>query len=1247
MKYSIVFKLKGALAEAVAVEWTDRADPRGSADGWEPCVRLRNGDWRIFSYGATDGWAAHWRDPGLFDNIGLRYRLAAAGPWSAVSEGRKAITIVAVAPAALAAADWTPLAPADAGGASGAFALTGAAAAAAAVEWSRADAADWQPCLDLGDGRWRPATTAGLAGEPLVLRHAFAADGPWSPASLDAKVLVTGLPFLPLMLAAPALAGTGRIGSEVSVDPGIWAGDPLPSLALQWRCDGVDIPGATGPTYRPGAAEDGRELACAVAANNLAGSATAVTAALAVTYAPPVARGALFEEIFDEDSGPQTVDAAADFVGENLSWSVAGAGATIDAAGLVTIPTDTPLAELVTVTATNSGGAATSAFMVTVEAPEVEVPVAPTAADWGLEAVSLAPDTHTGVFTLSPALGAVEVQWLGVNVANYATEAELEPHYNPTVALGGNRWRHDSPPGKSVHLRANGTSQAHIRMRYRIAADGPWSPYTEDRRTLDASLLPAEPPASAWSVMPFRTGAEAALGLRGGCQEQFWHGSARSKSNPALIIAGQDTGGTWFSEDDGRTWHKSQDGGLETFFMQGVAIDPVDANMWLGVGSEGPYGELEDRAGIYRSTDRGRSWTRTLTLSGVHHQRVPHNLCYDPTTEGAAAGKRIWYAPVHFRDNADGQVWRSTDGGASWTLRSRIPVSASGAAAQGHLSTIWHHPSQANALFLCTQAGLWKSTDGAATWIRMTGTGGLPNEEVVTIEINPGNGSEIYAVSNRAGSEAGSLWRTTNGGTSWSEVAIPAGFPASKVFVGCASGGGWQPVASRTLYLVGRGVSNPDGRLKVSHDGGASWFTAAVTGRPGDLGESAWANNISDGASGRPRPELCTRILPHPTNPDRAVAHAKAHIFRTADRGRTWSYSGEGFTGLIWGNFQAGVAFTSDPKRFAFGVTDAGMMLTKDGGRSFWHTRPHKAVDPAGGKLKDSMHSVALHPTEPDPIVASCGFMEPSSNTYLFRTAAADARTEASGDWTRVTDVSNHHNFLHWHKAAPSVVYANNLRSTNGGVSFAAYPSGIAGVAACWFADNDVIYAVNGKGVDTQILWSQDRGATRSVFVAVGWSVAAGDTRRNCIAVHPGDRNVVFTRSATGDLARYDRTTNRWKTDYDLIGLTRAANPGMPANYPVSINNAIAIDPQDPNCVYVAMVCPGYQTVWRTQNGQSDRPTWENVTFDLYKVSKGVLAVHPLTGDVFFGTNGIGACRVLPAPGKRSHPSLIGNWPAL
>jgi hypothetical protein len=92
MRYTAAFRLRGALASAVAVEWTDAAQPRASNAGWEACVRLPNGDWRFADH---DGPAApgSWREPGLFANIGLRYRLSASGPWSPVSATRKAIVL--------------------------------------------------------------------------------------------------------------------------------------------------------------------------------------------------------------------------------------------------------------------------------------------------------------------------------------------------------------------------------------------------------------------------------------------------------------------------------------------------------------------------------------------------------------------------------------------------------------------------------------------------------------------------------------------------------------------------------------------------------------------------------------------------------------------------------------------------------------------------------------------------------------------------------------------------------------------------------------------------------------------------------------------------------------------------------------------------------------------------------------------------------------------------------------------------
>ena len=75
------------------------------------------------------------------------------------------------------------------------------------------------------------------------------------------------------------------------------------------------------------------------------------------------------DEVFDEDTGLQEIPTAFAFAGENLSFTVEGAGATIDTAtGVVSIDTAVPLSgETVTVIAGNSGGTARASFLVTVE----------------------------------------------------------------------------------------------------------------------------------------------------------------------------------------------------------------------------------------------------------------------------------------------------------------------------------------------------------------------------------------------------------------------------------------------------------------------------------------------------------------------------------------------------------------------------------------------------------------------------------------------------------------------------------------------------------------------------------------------------------------------------------------------------------------------------------------------------------------------------------------------------------------
>ncbi len=184
---------------------------------------------------------------------------------------------------------------------------------------------------------------------------------------------------VPELVRPPALSGTGRIGSPVTVALGGWKGDPPPRLSQQWLRGGAKIPGATGTVYTPGPQDDRTKLTCRIRAGNVAGTSEAVTAALAVTYEPPKALEPLWEEVFDQHSGEQVLETRGAFYGENLTFAISGPAARVDPrSGAVTVSTERALSgEIITVQAENSGGSARSTFSVTVESEDADVTVVP------------------------------------------------------------------------------------------------------------------------------------------------------------------------------------------------------------------------------------------------------------------------------------------------------------------------------------------------------------------------------------------------------------------------------------------------------------------------------------------------------------------------------------------------------------------------------------------------------------------------------------------------------------------------------------------------------------------------------------------------------------------------------------------------------------------------------------------------------------------------------------------------------
>ncbi len=172
-----------------------------------------------------------------------------------------------------------------------------------------------------------------------------------------------------------------------------------------------------------------------------------------------------------------------------------------------------------------------------------------------------------------------------------------------------------------------------------------------------------------------------------------------------------------------------------------------------------------------------------------------------------------------------GSIWTSPDG-RSWTLRS-----AHGFAQSGDQLLVANGTSDG---FLAAgggagnQALVWTSRDGV-TWQRMTASQlGLVTASGTT------PGSISYATSYKNDtliSDGTSVWLSTNGGSAWTRVSIPAGHGATDQVKGLASDG-----SGLLVVRIGATAGGPDGVASIHRTGGPGstpeQLTRPAAGRP-------------------------------------------------------------------------------------------------------------------------------------------------------------------------------------------------------------------------------------------------------------------------------------------------------------------------------------------------------------------------------------------------------------------------------
>jgi photosystem II stability/assembly factor-like uncharacterized protein len=442
--------------------------------------------------------------------------------------------------------------------------------------------------------------------------------------------------------------------------------------------------------------------------------------------------------------------------------------------------------------------------------------------------------------------------------------------------------------------------------------------------------------ALSWRLVgPFRAGwSTCALGV---------------PERPDTYYFGAAGGGVWRSDDSGRTWRSLFDH-QGSASIGALAVAPSNPEViYAGTGQVEPRYDLASGDGVYRSDNGGATW-RHVGLAETQHIGA---IWVDPR----AAGTVVVAAQGHFfAPNPERGIYRSEDGGASWTQALAVDAStgavdlaADPALPDTLYAALWQvqrHPWQDYYMPATGPgSGIYKSTDGGRSWARVAGAG-LPRQDLgrIGLAVADGTGARrVYALVD-AGQQGG-LYRSDDGGATWQWVNHDpglGGYYFARLTV--------EPHQPETVYLTGQSI-------RRSTDGGKTLeFYRGAPG--GDDFHFLWIN---------------------PRDPARRVAASDQGTIVSVNGGASWS---------SWYNQPTGQFYhVETDDRFPYwiysGQQDSGTAALAS--RSDYGELTFRDWHPAGGDERGY-----VVPESGDPRIAYTGGLGGRVSRYDERTGRAE-----------------------------------------------------------------------------------------------------------------------------------------------------------------------------------------------------------------------------------------------------------------
>ncbi len=248
--------------------------------------------------------------------------------------------------------------------------------------------------------------------------------------------------------------------------------------------------------------------------------------------------------------------------------------------------------------------------------------------------------------------------------------------------------------------------------------------------------------------------------------------AAGTAARPHEYYFGATGGGVWKTTDFGHTWTPVGDTDFKTSSVGAIAVAESNPDVvYAGMGEACFRGNIIQGDGVYRTSDAGKTWTHV----GLADTQVISKIRIHPKNADLVYAAALGHT---YNPNDERGVFRSRDGGKAWeqvlfrnNRSGAVDLSMDAKNPDVLYAALWEvYRTPWSMESGGPGSGLFKTTDGGNTWTELTKNPGMPTGlwGKVGVSVSGADGNRVYAlIENEA---AGGLYVSDDAGATWKMV---------------------------------------------------------------------------------------------------------------------------------------------------------------------------------------------------------------------------------------------------------------------------------------------------------------------------------------------------------------------------------------------------------------------------------------------------------------------------------------------